>query len=75
MFTAHKNFGIGQVISNDGKMIEIYYPDVDKTTKTIAILYLTMYDTEKEAEEELEAMKERANVAQEAREIETKNIL
>lgn len=58
MFTAHTKNGIGQVISNDGKMLEVYYADIDKTFKTLLAYSPKVYETREIAEAILEGKEE-----------------
>ena len=48
-YTANKSLGIGQVTSVDEKYATVYFEDVD-TEKKCLVKFITMYDTEEEAE-------------------------
>lgn len=69
-YTAHTKHGIGEVISNDGKFLEVYYEEVDKTFKTILAFSPKTYETYEMAEAVLEGKEEAIEMGRERRAIE-----
>lgn len=75
MYTVSTKFGIGEVISNDGKMLEVYYPEVDKTFKTLLAYSPKVYKTREIAEAILEGKEEAIAIAGAKREEEDAEIM
>lgn len=51
-FVANTKLGIGEIITNDGKAIEVYFEEVDQTKKMI-LDFVKTFETYEEAEASL----------------------
>ena len=52
MFTINKKFGIGKVENIENGIVTVYFDETDETKKLVE-KYVTIYNTEEEAEEAL----------------------